>query len=314
VKVVLTGASSFTGLWFASALAEAGHEVVAPIRQALSNYAGPRQTRLALLAKRGVRLVEGMSFGDEAFRKLLSQGLDVLCHHGAEVSDYRSPDFDVLAAVHSNTLEARATLAAARAAGCRALVVTGSVFEADEGVGDLPLRAFLPYGLSKGLSWQVLRYRAQEAGLSACKFLIPNPFGPHEEPRFCTYLVRQWQAGQVAQVATPRYVRDNIHVSLLALAYRQFVEQAGQGRADLHVAPSGYVESQGAFAQRFAHEIGTRLGLEARLELREQVAFSEPLVRINTDRVRLAEGLWSEAQAWDQLARFYEQASGQTAP
>ena len=36
MKVLITGASSFTGYWFASALAEAGHHVVAPLRGPIS--------------------------------------------------------------------------------------------------------------------------------------------------------------------------------------------------------------------------------------------------------------------------------------
>jgi hypothetical protein len=50
--------------------------------------------------------------------------------------------------------------------------------------------------------------------------VIANPFGPLEEPRFCAYLVKTWAAGQVPEVRTPLYVRDNIHVSLLAKPMR----------------------------------------------------------------------------------------------
>ena len=38
MKALLTGASSFTGLWFARALAERGIEVVAPLRGGLDSY------------------------------------------------------------------------------------------------------------------------------------------------------------------------------------------------------------------------------------------------------------------------------------
>ena len=40
--------------------------------------------------------------------------------------------------------------------------------------------------------------------------MIPNPFGPYEEPRFMAYLMKTWLKGEVARVQTPRYVRDNI--------------------------------------------------------------------------------------------------------
>ena len=62
------------------------------------------------------------------------------------------------------------------------------------------------------------------------KFVIPNPLGPFEEPRFCAYLIRQWQAGEAAEVRTPAYVRDNIHVDLLAAAYAAFAKRRGRRR------------------------------------------------------------------------------------
>ena len=34
MKILFTGASSFTGYWFVKTLAEAGHEVICPLRGA----------------------------------------------------------------------------------------------------------------------------------------------------------------------------------------------------------------------------------------------------------------------------------------
>jgi UDP-glucose 4-epimerase len=53
--------------------------------------------------------------------------------------------------------------------------------------------------------------------------VIPNPFGLYEEPHFTAYLMTTWLASETPRVQTPRYVRDNIHVSLLAKAYAAFV-------------------------------------------------------------------------------------------
>ncbi len=50
----------------------------------------------------------GCAFGDEAFLELVGAAtFDALCHHAAEVGDYRSPDFDVTGAVAANTLNFR---------------------------------------------------------------------------------------------------------------------------------------------------------------------------------------------------------------
>jgi UDP-glucose 4-epimerase len=102
------------------------------------------------------------------------------------------------------------------------VVVTGSVFEPGEGEGDEALDAFSPYGLSKSFTAETFRYLCRRQGASFGKFVIPNPFGPFEEERFTTSLVRSWRRGERPTVRTPDYTRDNIHVSLLSLAYADF--------------------------------------------------------------------------------------------
>jgi nucleoside-diphosphate-sugar epimerase len=186
------------------------------------------------------------------------------------------------------------------------VLVTGSVFEPGAGRsddGELP--AFSPYGLSKAFSGEVFRYLCVRHGAGFGRFVIPNPFGPMEEARFTTSLLRAWRAGETPQVRTPGYVRDNIHVSLLARAYVRFAEQVPAGGGVVEIGPSGYRESQGAFAQRFAAEIGPRLGVPAPLELPAHEEWSEPAMRVNTDAVDHAALGWDEPGAWDELARWY---------
>ncbi len=89
--------------------------------------------------------------------------VDQLCLHGADVRDYRSPDFDVARAVAGNLAGIDTLCAAARASGTRRLLFTGSVGEPGEGGGSEPERAMSPYGLSKGLTWQGV------AAAPACK-------------------------------------------------------------------------------------------------------------------------------------------------
>ena len=302
MKILLTGASSFTGLWFARALHRAGHQVTAPLRQPREDYRdGPRAARVALLDD-VAECAFGLDFGDDSFLDLCRSGSwDLLCHHAAQVGDYRSASFDVAGALAANTRNFAEVLQAMR--GLRGVVLTGSVFEAGEGAGTTPLRAFSPYGLSKSLTAQLGRFWCEAAGLPIGKFVISNPFGPFEEPRFCAYLMRQWNAGQMAEVRTPAYVRDNIHVDLLARSYAAFVERVAAGPGFARANPSGYVETQGAFAERFAREIGRRTGLDCRLSLPPQTDFAEPLVRINTEPAQTPG--WSESAAWDGIAKYY---------
>ena len=341
MKILMTGGSSFTGFWFIKELAAQGHSVTAVVRGNKEQYTGLRAARVEQVAG-WARMIWNCSFGDAGFLELLDESFDVVCHHGAQVENYKSPDFDISAAVQSNTLNTRLVMEKMKTVGSAKLVVTGSVFEANEGLGNPPLVAFSPYGLSKTASWEVFRYWSWKLSLPVTKFIIPNPFGPYEDPRFCNYLVQTWKKGEIPAINTPEYVRDNIHVDLLARHYSLAVERqvpgagrpgatAGAGGAGAVAAggagavaaggagvapidkygPCGYVESQGAFGERFAREMAQRLPWRCAVRLGKQVSFEEPMMRTN-DQLSAGPGLderiagWDEKKAWDELAAFYK--------
>lgn len=306
MRIVLTGASSFTGFWFARALVDAGHVVVAPLRGQESDYSNDVRGKRVRRLGDAVERVWGTSFGSPRFLELVQSGdYDLLCHHAARVGDYRNPEFDVAGALAENVYKLPAVITAMQERGLKGIVLTGSVFEQYEGAGELPMRAFSPYGVSKGLTADVFEYWCAVRAVALGKFVIPNPFGPFEEPRFTAYLMRTWNAGQTAEVRTPAYVRDNIHVGLLACAYARFAETIACSDGFHKLGPSGYVETQGAFAERFAREVRARRGLECRLSQLQQVEFSEPRVRINTHPTVPADFSWDEGAAWDDLVNFY---------
>jgi len=302
MKILFTGASSFTGSWFARELAAAGCEVTVTLRQPAEAYTDElRRRRVASLAP-VCRVVHGVSFGDERFLELARAGrFDLLAHHAADVTNYKSPDFDTVEALRNNTRNLAQVLAALD--GARVLL-TGSVFEGGEGAGSQGLPDFSPYGLSKALTAQAFRFYCARAGLGLGKFVIPNPFGPFEEPRYTAYLMKNWFAGTTPTCSSPDYVRDNIHVSLLAKEYVRFAKglpSSGFARRN----PSGYVESQGAFTQRLAAAMRPRLGLECPVALAQQREFPEPRVRLNTDVPDVRELGWDEEAAWDEFADYY---------
>src|SRR4051812_26228809 len=100
MRILFTGGGSFTGYWFVRELAAAGHEVTAVFRQ--REYSDAiRRKRVAMLG--GVcRPIYGCKFGDGTFVELAGQA-DVMCHHAADVTNYKSTDFNVVAAVENNT-------------------------------------------------------------------------------------------------------------------------------------------------------------------------------------------------------------------
>jgi len=307
MKILFTGSSSFTGYWFIKALSEAGHEVVATFAGDEPAYSGVRKQRVELV-KGLCRTEFNAAFGAKRFLEVLDaeSQWDICCHHAADVTDYKSPDFGVIAAVDKNTHNVRKMLCALKSKGCNHLLVTGSIFEQGEGAGCSPMRAFSPYGLSKTVSYEIISFYAAETGMNLGKFVISNPFGPFEEPRFTAYLARNWKEGKTPQVATPLYVRDNIHISLLAMAYAHFAKELSGATGSIKMNPSGYVETQGAFAKRFAEEMRIRLGLACELSFADQREFIEPRVRINTEPVSHLFHTWNEELAWDEMAAYYQ--------
>lgn len=306
MRILFTGASSFTGYWFVKELAAAGHAVTTILRKPAQEYTDTRGERVQQVVAASEH-VETCAFGDDTFLKLVRSGpWDLLCHHAADVTNYKSDHFDSVAALANNTHNLDAVLEALSAQGCHNVLLTGSVFEQREGTAAGASVAFSPYGLSKGLTYDLFQYYCRRHKVQLSKFVIPNPFGPFEEQRFTSFLVKSWLRGEHPRCDSPNYVRDNIHVSLLAKAYRRFAEETIAGKAPTKLGPCGYPESQGAFTLRFAQEMSKRLGIPCPVDLVENHPFPEPRVRINTDVVEAAELGWSESSAWDELAEYYK--------
>src|ERR1700733_7947823 len=100
MKILFTGASSFTGYWFAKELAAAGHEAVATMRRPTDLYTDELRKKRISAGSEICEVRFGIAFGDDGFHQLIKEdSWDLLCHHAAYVSNYRDPKFDVLAAV-----------------------------------------------------------------------------------------------------------------------------------------------------------------------------------------------------------------------
>jgi UDP-glucose 4-epimerase len=312
MKILFTGAGSFTGYWIVKELAEAGHEVTMIFREKVGDHEGLVGKRDELVSKFGA-YKEEVTFGDEKFLALIKESKwDLLCHHAADTRNYKSPDFDVETAVENNTHNLSEITDALKEQGCEHIVLTGSFFEQDEGEGKTPedMRDFSAYGKSKRLTWEHFEKMGKEKGVKVGKFVIPNPFGPYENMGFTSYLAKTWFAGETPRVKTPDYVRDNLHVSLMAKAYAQFAEKF-VGGGPTKINPSGYISKQGDFGKLFAKEMEPRLGIPCPMEFADQVEFPEPRNRINTDKLDAGELNWDESKAWDELADFYKSQYGQ---
>lgn len=298
MRILFTGASSFTGMWFVQALAEQGHEIITLFRRSQDDYQALRKTRLERVLPCSDPRFD-VPYSSPAFFDLIAhEKFDMFCHHAAEVTDYKNPEFDYISALKNNVGDISSILKILKSRGCERILLTGSVFEPNEGSGSS--RAVSTYGLSKGLTWEAFQFFSEIHQMTLKKFVIPNPFGPFEEFRFTSFLMKNWLEKEPVHVTMPAYVRDNIHVSLLAKAYADFaVSQAKK------LNPSGYRESQGEFTIRFAENIRKRLNLPCEFTLANQLEFPEPRERVNTDTLNLN---WNEEEAWNELAEYYEGA------
>ncbi len=292
MKILFTGASSFTGYWFVSRLASAGHDVRTTFtRSNIEAYGDDvRSRRVKHVATRSKPLYS-CSFGDDRFLEYLKhERIDLLCHHAADATNYKSAEFDVCQAVSNNTRRIQEVLKLLADTSGAAFLLTGSIFEGGEGQGSDGLPPLSPYGLSKSLTAEICKYYCRVLGVPMGKFVIPNPFGAWEDARFTSYLIQTWSTGNVATVRTPAYIRDNIHVSLLSPAYLAFVESfAKNGAGFSQTNPSGYVESQGDFAKRVAREMRTRTGWECKLECAQpnRICRTEVTIQHRTSKRRV---------------------------
>jgi nucleoside-diphosphate-sugar epimerase len=143
---------------------------------------------------------------------------------------------------------------------------------------------------------------AEAAGLPVSKFVIPNPFGPWEERKFQRLVMTRWSRGEPVHIDQALYVRDNIPVDLLALAYTATCEGAYDG----YCAPSCYAEPVGAFFERMARETRARTGWACPLTLADAQDFKEPENRTNRTALDTAALGWSETAFWDAYADHYQ--------
>ena len=204
-------------------------------------------------------------------------------------------DYEFEAAFANNTRSMRQVCIALASKSCQKVIVSGSIFEE----GD---ELFSPHGLVKRMTAETTTFYGNQSGMHVSKFVIPNPFGPLDNPKLIDYLCREWYAGRTPQIRTPLYVRDNIPVDLLAHGFVYWVEECPNTVGTSAFTPSGYISSMGEFVDKVAAEMRPRLGLACAVEMGSQTDFSQPMVLVNDTPLQHMFSEWNETEFWDLLA------------
>ncbi len=284
MKVLMTGASSFTGCHIARAILAAGHELVCVMTRSSTDYNDEMsRKRLALIAEGAggreagnVKFIYEASFGDENFLEAIAEFKpNVFINHGASIKGYRKPDFDIAKSVEASTMNLDKVCAALSKVGCQRVIHSGTVFEPVDG-----LEAFSPYGESKTLVAKRVFDECQKHDLAMSKIYIPNPVGAYEnEDRLIPFFVQKWKSGEKPSMNAPRLTWDNIPAPWLADFY---VEELSAKAMISERRPSGFKITLKEFVDRFTSEARAR-GVSDNLEFDVEDKTTPGNERVNSE-------------------------------
>ncbi len=224
MRTLVTGGAGFIGSHIATALVEAGHEVVV-----LDDLSRGKRDHVPA----GARLVVASITSKEAEAAILSYKPDAIFHLAAQM--------DVRVSVANPVLDAEINVAgttriatAAAEAGTQVIIMasTGGAiygeqdyFPADEAH---PCRSDSPYGISKRCGEIYLDYFARKRGLRAVALRYANVYGPRQDPHGEAGVVAIF-AEKMLKGQTPAifgdglqsrdyvFVKDVVRANLLAL-------------------------------------------------------------------------------------------------
>jgi len=237
VKIVVTGGAGFIGSNLVDALLEDGHTVLVVDNLSTGRFENLYKVKDAARESRfAFHQVDIRESGVAVAFK--GQQPDLVIHLAAQPDVRYSVKYPVEDADH-NILGTINLLQHAAESGVRKFIYTssgGCIYGAPERlpVGEEePRRPISPYGVSKGVAEEYLRYYSREYGMAHTTLALANVYGPRQNPMGEAGVVAIL-AGRMLRGETPviygdgEQTRDFVFVGDVVDAYRRAIE-AGDG-------------------------------------------------------------------------------------
>jgi nucleoside-diphosphate-sugar epimerase len=302
-KVLITGITSFTGCHIARAFAENGDEVWATLSSSKNNYTDALKSQRLIYSK-VENFVENSVFGSESFLRLIQENkFDVFVNHGADIENYRSPNFDYRKSFLSSTDHLRETVIELKNKACKRILHSGSVFEPGEGssLANQESTALSIYGVTKNLVWQCLKYFCNEQKLNVTKIVIPNPVGLLENvDRLTPFFVKEWKNDRTPHLTTPKITMDNLPAEWLAQIYLE--ESFATTQTSIR-RPQGIVCTNKEWVEMVASSLTKRLNKELKFSV-DTSAGANVYTRQNTEPVKEMKDNQALNKFWNQWSDY----------
>ena len=300
MKILFTGASSFTGMHIAEALIREGHHLILTCTQSADAYTDIYAHRLQRIAPFAEVIYSTPQGSDRFLEVVQQQKPDILCSHGAYTVNYRQPDFDIATAYAQDTLHLPLLFDTLRRIGCNKIIYTGSIFA---GHGSFQKNIpFSPYGLGKRITSETFHFYGSMYGIDVSTFVISNPFGELDNRKMLHIFGEMWKQGKRPHLTVANYIRDNIHVELLAQCYAFWVQEIMKENHSHIFAPSGYRLSMQKFTELFATEMRLRLGWACEFQSSDASTEVQPLELLHDFSATNCVPTWNPTVFWDRLA------------
>ncbi|PWU14007.1 MAG: hypothetical protein C5B49_13885 [Bdellovibrio sp.] len=254
MRVAISGASSFTGLWIANRLAQAGYQVDALLARDSASYSGLPQVRVRRLSSQVEKHFAIDAEGGAMKDWIQKNRPRVWIHHHHFMTHFRSPEYNLTRAHAVGLAPLPEIIQALGENQCGAVIFSGSYFEAGEGgqAADAPVS---PYARSKTQVWHLLQELCARARMPLLKVVIPNPIGPFEnDDRLIPSLIRSARSGTEFHLQTPLDQADNLPVTAVAETYADAVARGLRGESAI-LRPSAGAESNESLGQRVNDEL-----------------------------------------------------------